>query len=138
MLMITVLLQSTATLLLTDTLFTGIGDGSINYEDAAIRFQGSDTVLEMSGNTFTGNANDVIMLEAGAMMGHDTTLTPQNGLDGYVLESDFTVPPTVTLTIEPGVTVRGNRGWKQQCRTAHRGPSGGHRHAHAANHLHLL
>ena len=97
-------------LMLTDTLFTGIGDGSINYEDAAIRFQGSDTVLEMTGCNFTGNANDVIMLEAGAMMGHDTTLTPQSGLDGYLLESDFTVPPTVTLTIEPGVTVMGNRG----------------------------
>jgi uncharacterized repeat protein (TIGR01451 family) len=39
------------------------------------------------------------------MMGADARLSPQTVLPGYEIYDDFTVPPTVTLTIEPGVTV---------------------------------
>ena len=92
-------------LVITDTLFTGIGGGTYADTDVPIRLGGPDTVLEMNGCTFTGNANDRVLLDSGAMMGHDATLTAQPVLDGYELREHFTVPPTFTLTLEPGVTL---------------------------------
>ncbi|MFN3762308.1 MAG: Ig-like domain-containing protein, partial [Anaerolineae bacterium] len=47
-----------------------------------------------------------IVLAPGAMMAHDVTLTRQAVLDGYQFERGFIVPPNVTLTIEPGITVK--------------------------------
>ncbi|MEA3334858.1 MAG: Ig-like domain-containing protein [Chloroflexota bacterium] len=92
-------------LVVTDSLFTGIGNGSVYvFPDTPLYIAGGDSEVTLSNNTFTANDTNTIVLQAGAMMNHDTTLTQQNGLDGYVLEQDFTVPPTVTLTLEPGVT----------------------------------
>jgi hypothetical protein len=94
----------------TNTLFTNIGGVAYTEGDGPIRILGPASDLRMSGCTFTANENDMVFLEPSAMMGHDTTLSQQTGLDGYVLARGFTVPPTVTLTLEPGVTVRGNLG----------------------------
>jgi uncharacterized repeat protein (TIGR01451 family) len=98
-------------LVVVDSMFTGIGNGSYYiFPDTPIYIAGGDSDVTLTNNTFTANNANSVVLQAGAMMNHDTTINPQNGLDGYVLEKDFTVPPTVTLTIEPGVTVMGNRG----------------------------
>ncbi|MEW5988070.1 MAG: right-handed parallel beta-helix repeat-containing protein, partial [Chloroflexota bacterium] len=67
---------------------------------------GASSVVTLTDNIITGNERDRILLAPGAMMGHDTTLTPQAVWDGYELEGTLTVPPTVTLTIEPGVLVK--------------------------------
>lgn len=91
-----------------DSLFTGIGNGSVYvFPDTAIYIAGSDSDVSLTNNTFTANNSNTVVLKPGAMMNHDTTLAAQNGLDGYLLQEDFTVPPTVTLTIAPGVTIMG-------------------------------
>ncbi len=87
-----------------DTLFSGNGNGGAA---APLYIVGANSVVTLTENSFTGNSRDRIVLAPGAMMGHDTTLTAQTTLQGYELKSDFTVPPTVTLTIEPGVTIMG-------------------------------
>jgi len=99
------LIAADSHLILSDTLFTGIGNGQ--SRDIPLRLQGADTVLEMSGCTFTDNTNNRVLLDQGAMMGHDATLATQAIMDGYEFRQDFTVPPTVTLTVEPGVAVMG-------------------------------
>ncbi|MCB0201750.1 MAG: hypothetical protein KDI03_16920, partial [Anaerolineae bacterium] len=102
------LLIDDATVIISDTVFTGIGNGETR--DVAMRVNGSDTVLEMHGSTFTGNTRDRVILEPGAMMGHDTTLYAQPVMDGYEFQADFLVPSTVKLTLEPGVTMMGSSG----------------------------
>jgi uncharacterized repeat protein (TIGR01451 family) len=98
-------------LVVEDSFFTGIGDGSwYQFPDAAIYIAGGDSDVSLTNNTFTANNTNTVVLQPGAMMNHNTSFTSQNGLDGYVLQDDFTVPPMVTLTVEPGVTVMGNRG----------------------------
>ena len=72
---------------------------------------GPGSVVTLTENVLTGNFNypdhnDRILLSPDAMMGHDTTLTPQTTWDGYEIEGAFTIPPTVTLTLEPGVIVK--------------------------------
>ncbi|MCO5189960.1 MAG: Ig-like domain-containing protein [Anaerolineae bacterium] len=95
-------------LIVADSLFTGIGDGSYYvFPDNAIYIAGSGSNVTLNENAFTGNNSNTVVLQPGAMMSHDTTLTKQIDLDGYVLEDDFTVPLTTTLTVEPGVTVMG-------------------------------
>jgi uncharacterized repeat protein (TIGR01451 family) len=89
---------------ISDTLFSGNGNGGAA---APFYITGADSVVTLTGNSITGNSRDRIVLAAGAMMGHDTTLSPQTVLQGYELASDFTVPPNITLTIQPGVTVMG-------------------------------
>jgi uncharacterized repeat protein (TIGR01451 family) len=71
-----------------------------------IYIAGAGSLVTLTGNILTGNDFDRILLASGAMMGHDTTLTPQAVWDGYQLERTLTVPPTVTLTLEPGVVVK--------------------------------
>lgn len=91
-----------------DSTFTEIGDGSdYVFPDTPIYIAGGDSVVTLTNNTFTANNGNNIVLQPGAMMNHDTSLSPQNSLDGYILQADFTVPLTRTLTLEPGVTVRG-------------------------------
>ena len=102
------LIVSNSVVTLTDTLFTGIGGGSITDGDFAAYVQGTDSVLEMHGNAFTGNVKDRVLLVPGAMMGHDTTLYAQPVFDGYELQADFTVPEGITLTVEPGLILRGS------------------------------
>ena len=67
---------------------------------------GASSVVTLTENILEGNAYDRILLAPNAMMEHDTTLTPQAVWDGYQLEGSMTVPPTVTLTLEPGVLVK--------------------------------
>lgn len=102
------LLVSNSYLVISNTIFTVLGSASSINDNVPIRLMGADTVLEMSNVTFTNNTNERILLDTGAMMGHDTTLTTQPGLEGYELPANFSIPPTVTLTVEPKVTVMSN------------------------------
>ncbi|MFN2285817.1 MAG: hypothetical protein ACK2UQ_15470, partial [Anaerolineae bacterium] len=89
---------------ISDTLFSGNGNGGAA---APLYIAGADSVVTLTDNSFTGNSRNRIVLAPGAMMGHDTTLTPQTVLQGYEMAADFTVPPTITLTLEPGVKLMG-------------------------------
>jgi hypothetical protein len=91
-----------------NTLFTNIGDTS--WWEAPLYIAGANSVVTLTGNTFTGNTRDRVLLGPGAMMAHDATLTPQAVFDGYQLQDDFTVPAGRTLTVAPGVTVMADRG----------------------------
>jgi hypothetical protein len=63
-------------------------------------------VVALTNNVITGNIRDRIVLAPGAMMANpNVTLTRQPVMQAYELEGDFTIPPTVTLTIEPGITL---------------------------------
>jgi parallel beta-helix repeat protein len=62
--------------------------------------------VTLTENVITGNYYNRILLASGAMMGHDTTLTPQAVWDGYELEGTLTIPPTFTLTIEAGTVIK--------------------------------
>lgn len=94
-----------------DSLFTGVGDGSIYiFPDTPIYISGAGSDVTLTNNTFTANNYNSVVLKPGAMMGHNATLTRQIGLDGYVLQDDFTLPLTITLTIDPGVTLRDGLG----------------------------
>jgi uncharacterized repeat protein (TIGR01451 family) len=91
-----------------NTLFTGNGtELSYDYSrlDAPLYITGASSVVTLTNNVITANIRDRIVLAPGAMMSHDTTLARQAALQAYELAGDFTVPPTVTLTVEPGVTV---------------------------------
>ncbi len=92
---------------MTDTLFTGLGGGSYVETERPMVVAGPATDLVMHGSRFTGNSADRVLLLPDAMMGHDATLYPQPELEGYEFQDDFTIPPTYTLTLEPGVTVMG-------------------------------
>ena len=92
-----------------DTLFTNNGD-EVSYaygrKDAPIFITGTASVVALTNNVITGNIRDRIVLAPGAMMANpNVTLTRQPVMQAYELDDNFTVPPTVTLTIEPGVTV---------------------------------
>lgn len=67
---------------------------------------GTSSVVTLTENIVDDNYYDRILLGPNATMGHDTALTPQAVWDGYELEGSLTVPPTVTLTLEPGVVVK--------------------------------
>lgn len=65
--------------------------------------------LQMNNVVFTGNAKNRVYIEtsAGAELISDVTLSAQPGLEGYELNAEFpllTVPPGITLTLDPGVT----------------------------------
>ncbi len=102
------LLVRDSQLVISDTIFTGIGDDRLAFYDFPVRLMGLNTTLEMSGCTFTGNTYNRVLLDNDAMMGQDATLALQNELDGYQIAADFTVPPAVILTVEPGVTIMTN------------------------------
>lgn len=94
-----------------NTLFTGNGSDYWSGHDAPMRITGAPSVVTMTANSFTGNIRDRVVLDPGAMMAADARLTSQTLLAGYEMwGGDFTVPPTVTLTIGPGVTVFNNGG----------------------------
>ena len=67
---------------------------------------GTDSHVTMTENILQDNYYDWILLSPDAMMGHDTTRYAQTVWDGYRLESYYTVPVGVTLTLEPGVIIR--------------------------------
>ncbi|MGQ9598477.1 MAG: hypothetical protein ACUVWZ_03570 [Anaerolineae bacterium] len=83
------------------TLFSGVADAN----QYPLEIQGAGSVVTLTANTFTANPRNRVLLQPGAMMAADATLTPQTGLDGYELADDFTVPAGRTLTVAPGVTV---------------------------------
>ena len=66
----------------------------------------ADGVQRVTGNSFGGNTYDRVLI-AGGLVVTGTTLTRQTGLEGYELGVSLTVPDSVTLTVEPGVTVMG-------------------------------
>jgi len=96
---------------LRDSTISEIGGGG--GQDAAIFITGGNSDVTLSGNHLVNNARDVVALASGAMMNHDATLAKQAEMDAYVLQADyyhpnFIVPAGMTLTIEPGVTVKGH------------------------------
>lgn len=92
--------NSTATI--QNSTFTGIGDSAEDQNAAPLTISGANTVVNMTGNSFTGNYRDVVLLRDSAMMGHNTTLKEQDALACYEYLQDFTVPLNVRLTMEPG------------------------------------
>ncbi len=90
--------------LISDTLLSGIG---VNANGYPLRVKGMSTIITLTNNTFTGNLNDRILLEADALLGQDTTLVPQTGLQGYEFLAGFNVPATRTLTLAPGTIMQG-------------------------------
>ena len=122
---------SNSQVVVSDTLISGNGD---TYRDYALYVTGASTILTVTGstfqdnidwaarmeashlhqvqmtdNTFSGNGKDRVLIIGGSMEDR-ASLTFQNGLEGYELEGDLTVPNGVTLTIEPGVVVMGQGG----------------------------
>ena len=98
------LIDSRATV--SHTLFSGVADAN----QYPLEIQGAGSVVTLTANTFTANPRNRVLLQPGAMMAADATLTPQTGLDGYELANDFTVPAGRTLTVAPGVTVMADGG----------------------------
>ena len=84
----------------TSSTFTGITSGY------PIAVAGSTSTLSLTDNTFTGNTQNRVFLETGAMTAADFTLIPQTGLDAYELHGNFTIPAGRTVTIEAGTTVQ--------------------------------
>ncbi|MBU1879331.1 MAG: right-handed parallel beta-helix repeat-containing protein, partial [Chloroflexi bacterium] len=89
-----------------NTLFTQNGGGGGN-NDAPMKIVGALSVVTMTANSFVNNVNDRVLLYPGAMMAADARLSPQTILQGYELLDDWIIPPTVTLTLEGGVTIMG-------------------------------
>ena len=89
-----------------DTLFSGHNEAGMF---PPLRIEGASSVVTLTANTFTNNVRNRVVLVAGAMTNHGFALQRQNGLDGYELDTDFTVPAGNTLTVEPGVTVMADR-----------------------------
>ncbi len=108
------------------TLFSGNGDTDADY---ALYATGADTVLtvtdsefrdnggwaarvpaddahRLTGNVFSGNLYDRVLIAGGAVV-DGARLTAQDGLQGYELAGDVTVPTETVLTVSPGVTVMG-------------------------------
>jgi len=95
-----------------DTIFSGIGDNAAQL-DYPIYVSGPTSDVSFSGLRLEGNQYNRVMLDLGALTGHDFTLTAQPALEGYefyngTAGTDFIVPPGVTMTVEPGVKVMNN------------------------------
>jgi len=82
-----------------NTLFTRNGG-------VPLRIEGANSVVTMTANSFVGNNVDQTYIEPGAMTANDIRLRSQTVMDGYLLDGDYVVPPGITLTVDPGVTVR--------------------------------
>ena len=95
-----------------DTTFSGIGDnaGAMDYP---VYISGPTSDVSLSGLRLENNIYNRVILDLGAMTGHDFTLSAQPVMDGYELYrgtagSHFIVPAGTTMTVEPGVTVFNN------------------------------
>jgi CSLREA domain-containing protein len=84
---------------------TFANNGISNTGDYAIYVAGAASSLNLTGNTFTANKNDRVLVASGAMTDADVTFVAEDGLESYELAGDFTVPAGITLTVEPGVMV---------------------------------
>jgi uncharacterized repeat protein (TIGR01451 family) len=96
----------------TDTTFSGIGDNATQL-DYPVYVSGASSDVSLSGLRLENNAYNRVLLDMGAMTGHDFTLTAQPEMDSYELYSgaaggQFIVPAGITMTVEPGVTVMNN------------------------------
>ena len=80
-------------------------NGISNSGDYAIYVAGAASSLNLTGNTFTANRNNRVLVAPGAMTGADVTFVAEDGLESYELMSDFTVPLGITMTVDPGVMV---------------------------------
>ena len=87
-----------------NTVLANNGTGTNGY---AIYVTGVDSSLTLSGNTFTANARNRVLLTANAMTAANLTFTDEDGLEGYELSGDLIVPTGITLTVEPGVMMMG-------------------------------
>ncbi len=94
-----------------DVVLTGsrvaIRDSSFTNISGAypLRIQGASSAVSLAGNTFTNNQFNRIAVETGAMTEADFALTAQEGLEGYELGGDYTVPSGRTATFGAGVSV---------------------------------
>jgi len=68
-----------------------------------------DDVSGVTGNSFSGNRYDRVLIGAGTLT-TNTTLVAQTGLDGYALDGNVVVTQGVTLVVSPGVAVMGSNG----------------------------
>ncbi len=96
--------------IISGTLFSEIGDGQTSTgtdDDYPIHIRGASSVVTLTNTAFDDNHHDRVLLWPDAMTAHDITLYAQPTLESYELQGDLTIPPTYTLTIEPGVTVMG-------------------------------
>jgi len=93
--------------IISDTLFSDNGNGGAA---APFYIAGADSFVAMTGNAFTGNSRNRIVLADGAMTAQDVALGPHTGLQGYELTVDHTVLPAVTWTLEPGTVFFGQSG----------------------------
>ncbi|MDX9953013.1 MAG: Ig-like domain-containing protein [Anaerolineae bacterium] len=91
-----------------NTLFTRNGGGSTSANDAPLRISGAASVVTLTANSFVGNVHNQVFINAGAMISNNVRLRPQTIMDGYFLPGDYVVPPGITLTVDPGVTVMTN------------------------------
>ncbi|MEI2692106.1 MAG: right-handed parallel beta-helix repeat-containing protein [Anaerolineae bacterium] len=84
---------------------TFANNGISNTGDYAIYVAGAASSLDLTGNTFTANKNNRVLVASGAMTAASFTLVAEEGLESYELMGDFTVPLGITLAVEPGVMV---------------------------------
>ena len=63
--------------------------------------------MMLSGNSFSGNGQNRVLVIGGSVADGARLIPPQTGLEGYELQNDLAVPAGVTLTIEPGAVVMG-------------------------------
>ena len=95
-----------------------VSDTNFSLNKYPIWIKGPLSDVEYSGNSFNDNAypyydnvsyivqEDSIFLDPDAFNGQDFTLSLQTGLDAYVFFNNYTVPAGVTMTVDPGITVR--------------------------------
>ncbi len=95
-----------------------VTDTTFSQNIYPILIEGADSVVTYSGNTFFDNAypyydnagytihEDSIFIIEDALTGQNFTLPAQTGLEAYVLWGNTTIPAGVTMSVEPGVTLR--------------------------------
>ncbi|HNT24562.1 MAG TPA: carboxypeptidase-like regulatory domain-containing protein [Anaerolineales bacterium] len=102
---------------LSDTFFSGNATQSgvgIEPDGYPMGIFGPSSVVTMTGNTFTGNLHDRVLL--GDWTGDpmtanaQATLYRQAALEGYEFGTNYTIPAGMTLNVEPGVTLMSRYG----------------------------
>lgn len=68
-----------------------------------INVTGASSELLLEGNTFSDNTQPYIFLSNNALTEGDIDLVKQDGLEGWEIQSNYTVPQGRTLTLRPGV-----------------------------------
>lgn len=93
---------------ITNSLFANNGKPSGGYygRDYAVYISGPDSVVELSGNTFSGNSRDKIGLAPAAMSAQTTlTLVPQAIHGGYEFDGSYTIPTGTSMVVLPGTAI---------------------------------